>query len=264
VLGESWQERGDAPDWRRLYDRREVYRIGVVPPGGLFLPAGADIQKDRIEVEVVAWGRGKETWSVDYRVLEGDTSRQPVWGERTQFLGETFPAPSGVGLPIVKPTIDCGYAPTEVYGWAKQQGSGRVVAVKVRLPCARAGGTAVIDRDWAPRDEHPSRRLDLACEQRYGEAGALPLAAARASGRSTGTRRRSGRRRETGMRLSTHAYTRCQAEAVLAQRQDMLTRAYQQHPERFVRKPPEPIPLPKQVWINKPSEARPTTEQEGH
>ncbi len=130
VLGETWVEQGEAPDWRRLYDRREDYRIGVVPAGGLFLTAGADVQKDRIEVEVVAWGRGKESWSVDYRVLEGDTSRQPVWGELTKLTGETFRMHSGVDLPVVKLAIDSGYAPTEVYGWAKQQSPGRVVVVK--------------------------------------------------------------------------------------------------------------------------------------
>ena len=47
---------GEAPEWQRLYDRREDYRIGTVPKGGLFLTAGVDIQKDRIELEVVAWG----------------------------------------------------------------------------------------------------------------------------------------------------------------------------------------------------------------
>ena len=28
--------------------------------------------------------------------------------------------------------------------------------------------------------------------------------------------------------------------------------AYSAHPERFVRKPPQPLPAPKEVWINKP------------
>jgi phage terminase large subunit GpA-like protein len=69
VLGETWALQGDAPEWQRLYDRREDYRIGTVPKGGLFLTAGVDVQKDRIEVEVVGWGRGKESWSVDYQVL---------------------------------------------------------------------------------------------------------------------------------------------------------------------------------------------------
>src|SRR5690242_9123237 len=90
VLGETWTLLGEAPDWKRLYDRRENYRIGIVPVGGLFLTAGADIQKDRIEAEVVAWGRGKQSWSVDYRVFEGDTSKAEVWERLTALLDETF------------------------------------------------------------------------------------------------------------------------------------------------------------------------------
>ena len=57
VLGETWFEPGEAPDWQRLYDRREDYRLGSVPAGGLLLTAGADVQKDRIEVSIWAWGR---------------------------------------------------------------------------------------------------------------------------------------------------------------------------------------------------------------
>ena len=32
VLGETWTETGEAPDWQRLYDRREDWRRGSVPP----------------------------------------------------------------------------------------------------------------------------------------------------------------------------------------------------------------------------------------
>lgn len=56
VLGETWTLMGEAPDWKRLYDRREDYKLGTVPRGGFFLTAGADVQRDRIEVEVVACG----------------------------------------------------------------------------------------------------------------------------------------------------------------------------------------------------------------
>jgi phage terminase large subunit GpA-like protein len=58
ILGETWVETGEAPDWQRLCDRREAWKPGTVPAGGLFLTAGADVQKDRIEVDVWAWGRG--------------------------------------------------------------------------------------------------------------------------------------------------------------------------------------------------------------
>jgi len=129
VLGETWTLLGEAPEWQKLYDRRESYKIGTVPPGGLFLTAGADVQKDRIEVEITAWGRGKESWSVDYRVLEGDTSRPQVWEKLTALLSEAFPTASALELPILQLAVDSGFATIEVYQWARRQG-GRVLVIK--------------------------------------------------------------------------------------------------------------------------------------
>lgn len=44
------------------------------------------------------------------------------------------------------------------------------------------------------------------------------------------------------------------AELIRAQRADVLTDAYQRHPERFVRKHPQPPRLPEAAWINKPAD----------
>jgi putative transposase len=44
------------------------------------------------------------------------------------------------------------------------------------------------------------------------------------------------------------------AEHVQAQRATVLATAYAAHPERFVRKPPTPLPLPTVAWINRPQE----------
>lgn len=44
------------------------------------------------------------------------------------------------------------------------------------------------------------------------------------------------------------------APLVLAQRAKVLDAAYAEHPERFVRRPPKPPPLPEAVWINPPLE----------
>ena len=49
-----------------------------------------------------------------------------------------------------------------------------------------------------------------------------------------------------------------QADSVLAARQAVLTAAHAAHPERFVRQPPQPLPLPREVWINPPAD-RPET-----
>jgi putative transposase len=50
------------------------------------------------------------------------------------------------------------------------------------------------------------------------------------------------------------------AELVRAQRAQVLNGAYTKHPERFVRKPPEPPALPTVVWINEPQEDPATTQ----
>ena len=44
------------------------------------------------------------------------------------------------------------------------------------------------------------------------------------------------------------------AGAVREQRAVILSAAYQAHPERFVRKPPEPPKIPTNSWINPPEE----------
>jgi len=44
------------------------------------------------------------------------------------------------------------------------------------------------------------------------------------------------------------------ADTVLAARQAVLNAAHAIHPERFVRHPPRPLPLPSEVWINPPAD----------
>ena len=46
-----------------------------------------------------------------------------------------------------------------------------------------------------------------------------------------------------------------QAEEVIKQRNQVLARAYQAHPERFVRKIPTTPKLPEAVWINPPEKS---------
>jgi phage terminase large subunit GpA-like protein len=130
VLGETWAETGEAPDWLRLFERREDWRIGTVPPGGLFLTAGADVQKDRTEVSVWAWGRGLESWLVDHTVIDGGPESSEAWAALTAVLGTTWPHAGGTEIGLGRLAIDTGYEAPAVYAWARRMGSGQVVAVK--------------------------------------------------------------------------------------------------------------------------------------
>lgn len=133
VLGETWQERGEAPDWERLYGRRETYPIASCPPGVLFLTAGVDVQRNRFVYEVVGWGRGKESWSVDYGVLEGDTadtSPKGPWPQLDALLTRTYQAHTGAPLPILRLAIDSGDQTQTVYNWARRKPLSHVIAIK--------------------------------------------------------------------------------------------------------------------------------------
>ena len=132
TLGEEWNQKGEAPEWEILYQRRESYGVGSPPDGVLFLTAGVDVQKDRLELEVVGWGKGKESWSVDYVVLQGEPEGPEVWEQLRQQLGRTFLLPNGAELQIRTMAIDSGYSTQNVYRFVRTQPSSRVLAVKGR------------------------------------------------------------------------------------------------------------------------------------
>jgi phage terminase large subunit GpA-like protein len=134
VLGEVWTSRGEAPEWEGLMRRRGSYRIGTVPMGALLLTAGVDVQKDRIVYEVVGWGRGKRSWSIDYGNLPGETAdlQRGPWQQVDQLLARHFPHDGGAFLSIRMLAIDSGYNTQTVYGWARKYPMNRVIAVDGR------------------------------------------------------------------------------------------------------------------------------------
>jgi phage terminase large subunit GpA-like protein len=129
-LGETWMETGEAPDWQRLYERREEWQLGTVPSGGLFLTAGADVQKDRIEVSVWAWGRGLTSWFVDHLIIAGGPEHAASWAELSALLGRTWPHAHGAQLGLAKLGIDSGYESPAVYAWARAAGQAQVAPLK--------------------------------------------------------------------------------------------------------------------------------------
>lgn len=131
-LGETWTSQGDAPDWHRLYERRESYPRNVVPERARAITAAADVHKDRVEVELIAWAPGMESWGLDHRIFYGntDTLDSPVWRDLDMLLVEEFRSETGKTFKIAVFGIDCGYNTQVVTTWASRQAFPRVIAVK--------------------------------------------------------------------------------------------------------------------------------------
>lgn len=130
-LGESWEEKSDT-DASLVMKRREQY-MAQVPDEVLLLTCGVDVQDDRLELEVVGWSHGKESWGIEYQVFIGDTSQEPVWKQLDRYLQKEFTYADGAGIHITSTCIDSGgHRTSEVYKFCRAREHRRIFAVKGR------------------------------------------------------------------------------------------------------------------------------------
>ncbi len=138
-LGESWEDQaGDTVPADPLMARREDWGEDV-PDCVAVLTAGVDVQGDRLEVQVIGWGRDEEAWVIDYRVLWGDPSGPRLWADLDGFLCGCYAHPRAVSdLPIRAAAIDTGGHHTKMaYEFCRTRLARRIWAIKGR------GGSAV-------------------------------------------------------------------------------------------------------------------------
>ena len=129
VLGETWEERGEAPHMEPIRDRayQEGYQVGGALPSyarPLIITAGVDVQKDRLECEFIAWARDKESWSLEYLVIpaedKSDTSNlsDQCWKQIQKALFTPR-----AGLPTMMALVDSGFNTPVVYSFCESCGA---------------------------------------------------------------------------------------------------------------------------------------------
>lgn len=148
-LAELWEEDGsEAPAPEILKGRAEKYTAGpevTVPRKALVLTAGVDVQHDRLEYEVVGWGPGKESWSLDYDVIRipdgsGDwlpTSDVRLWDRLAEVVNREWRHEAGGTIPIMVMCIDTGDRPNPVYEFARRFSQPHYAAGTVRIVAPR-------------------------------------------------------------------------------------------------------------------------------
>lgn len=130
ILGETWRDEAAVPlEADVLYSRREPF-IAEAPAGVALITAGADVQADRIECEMVGWGAGEESWSLGYFVIHGDTGQPEVWTDLDQLLLRQWKHQSGLLLPVRAACIDAGFETATVVEFCSARRARRIWAVK--------------------------------------------------------------------------------------------------------------------------------------
>lgn len=129
-MARTWREHGEQPDWQILYERREGYKMGIIPEGGSMLTMGIDVQKAGIYYEVVAYGRRRVSWSVEKGYMSGDIDDDDFREEIKKLWNRTWKYTNGVETQCHAINIDSGYKSHAVYSLVREFGDQRVKAIK--------------------------------------------------------------------------------------------------------------------------------------
>lgn len=131
TLGETWEEEVEKADESELRRRADTYPLRVVPLGGLVLVAGVDVQDNRFEIVVWAFGRGEEMWVVDYTVLEANPADERDWDKLDAYLRTRFDHEAGTKIGIEAAAVDTGgHFTHQVYNFCRTRARRRIYAVR--------------------------------------------------------------------------------------------------------------------------------------
>ena len=142
-LGDVHEDKAESVEWEKLYERREVYLDGdnpeaaqagpmLLPEGVLLLAASIDAQENppRLEVEIVGYGEGDESWGIQYKVIDGNPLELATWLRADQFISYAWKHPAGHALRPAIVCVDTGYATKVAYAFVARCQPRRVLAVK--------------------------------------------------------------------------------------------------------------------------------------
>ncbi|SDM79572.1 Phage terminase, large subunit GpA [Stutzerimonas balearica DSM 6083] len=132
AMGLPFESVGERASADLLAQQREAYAPDHLPAGVLTVTAGVDTQKDRLEIELVGWGAGEESWGIEHIVLHGNPAEPALWQQLDGLLINTrLPTEDGRALRIAACCIDSGgHHVQQVYEFATPRAARNVWAVK--------------------------------------------------------------------------------------------------------------------------------------
>jgi phage terminase large subunit GpA-like protein len=132
TAGHAYKAASEAPPWERLRDRaaQSEYVRGKIPAGALLLFFGFDCQHDRVEGQLVGFGRDHRRFVIDYFVVPGHISDVTCQERLTALLEQTWLNASGQKIGIDLAAIDGNAWTEDVWDFAKKHPASRLIMVR--------------------------------------------------------------------------------------------------------------------------------------
>lgn len=132
ALAELWE-----PKWSESFDhyallkRAETYDGDDLPECVKVITGFADVQGDRIEVQLVAWGADEEAWPFQYEIIHQDPAQPQAWRELDVLLRCKARTTTGRSLRIAAFGIDLGGLHTaQVLAFTRSRRGRRIFACR--------------------------------------------------------------------------------------------------------------------------------------
>jgi phage terminase large subunit GpA-like protein len=102
-----------------------------VPKAAVILTAACDIQDNRLEAAVFAWGPRYESWTLDRQIFPGSPSEPEVWQQLDEYLSRSWLHESGHYIHIAAAGVDTGGHHTqEAYRFLRKRLTRKIFGVK--------------------------------------------------------------------------------------------------------------------------------------
>lgn len=131
IRAESWRDKSAETNPEDLESRSSARPQGDIPSGCLLLTAGVDTQDDRLEVQVLGWGKRGTCWVIGYHVLRGNPAQPEVWAALTALVSRPYRNAYGRDMAIQAVGLDtAGHHTADAYAWVRFGGGRRRLALK--------------------------------------------------------------------------------------------------------------------------------------
>lgn len=134
TVGEAYKATGEAPPWEKLRDRarESSYVRGTVPPGALLLMLGIDCQHDRVEWQMVGFGRDYRRYVIDYGVLGNHITDADCQRNLDLLLIRKWKNFAGRLLDLDFAAIDGNAWTEDVWSFARRHPASKLIMVRGR------------------------------------------------------------------------------------------------------------------------------------
>ncbi len=134
TVGKPYQARGEGRPWEELRDRaaESHYAIGNIPKGAPLLMLGIDCQIDRVEWQLVGFGREYRRHVIDYGIVQMHISEPDAQRNLDLLLARKWRNSAGREIGIDLAAIDGNAWTEDVWSFARRHPPNRLIMVRGR------------------------------------------------------------------------------------------------------------------------------------